>query len=40
MKKAILVLFLAIQFAGVVSIATASAPWPGCLPCKVTLNGK
>lgn len=40
MKKAILVLFLALQFSGIVSIATAGAPWPDCLPCRVTLNGR
>jgi hypothetical protein len=34
MKKTLLVLVLAIQFAGMVSMATATAPWPTCLPCK------
>jgi hypothetical protein len=34
MKKTLLVLVLAIQFAGLVSMVSASAPWPECLPCK------
>ncbi len=37
MKKTLLVLILAIQFAGVVSVASATAPWPLCLPCKSTV---
>lgn len=35
MKKALMVLLLACQFGGVVGVATASAPWPDCGPCKV-----
>ena len=38
MKKALLVLFLALQFAGVVSIASADGPFPECLPCRVTIG--
>ena len=38
MRKAILVLFLALQFAGVVSVATATAPWPECYPCRVAVQ--
>ena len=34
MKKTLLVLILAIQFTGIVSIASADAPFPHCLPCK------
>ncbi len=33
MKKALLILVLALQFAGIAGIATASAPWPSCYPC-------
>jgi hypothetical protein len=33
MKKLLLVLFLALQFAGVVSVATAESPLPECYPC-------
>lgn len=35
MKKAFLVLILVLQFAGVAGVASASAPWPDCGPCKV-----
>jgi len=38
MKKAILILILALQFAGVVSIASATAPLPRCLPCPVAVR--
>lgn len=38
MTRLVLVLFLAMQFAGVVSIASAGDPWPGCLPCRVALK--
>ena len=38
MKKAVLVLFLALQFGGVVSIATGMSPLPGCLPCRVAVQ--
>ncbi len=40
MKKAVLVLFLALQFAGAIGIATAELPWPGCFPCRVTVAGR
>jgi hypothetical protein len=33
LKKALLVLFLAIQFGVIVNVATADAPMPGCFPC-------
>lgn len=36
MKKALLVLILALQFAGVVSVASAHSPFPECLPCPST----
>ena len=40
MKKAMLVLFLALQFAGVIGIASAlqGDPWPECLPCRVAVR--
>ena len=38
MKKAILILILALQFAGVVSIASATSPMPRCFPCPVALR--
>ena len=38
MKKTLLILVLALQFAGVVSVATAQAPWPTCLPCRVAVQ--
>ena len=38
MTRLVLVLFLAMQFAGVVSIANADDPWPECLPCRVALK--
>lgn len=33
MKKALLALILALQFAGIVSVATAESPFPECYPC-------
>ena len=40
MKKALLVLILTIQFAGVVGIASAmqQLPWPPCIDCRVALK--
>jgi len=38
MKKLILILALALQFAGVVSVASATSPMPRCLPCPVSLR--
>lgn len=33
LKKAILILFLALQFGVMVNVSTASMPMPGCFPC-------
>jgi hypothetical protein len=33
LKKALLALILALQFAAVANVVTASAPWPSCFPC-------
>ena len=38
MRKLMLVLVLALQFAAVVSVASADDPWPDCRKCPVTLQ--
>lgn len=40
MKKTLMILILALQFAGVVSIAGAGMPWPDCPPCRVNVAGE
>ena len=40
MKKAVLVLFVMIQFATTIGVASGSAPWPVCLPCKGVVVGR
>ena len=38
MKKAVLVLILAVQFGGILSAISTQAPWPDCRKCPVTLT--
>jgi len=35
LKKVVLVLFLALQFAAVAKVNTNAMPWPECFPCDV-----
>ena len=34
LKKALLVLFLALELGAVVNVAVGEVPMPGCFPCK------
>jgi len=38
MKKALLVLFLAVQFGGILGAVSTQLPWPDCRKCVVNLR--
>lgn len=38
MKKALLVLVLAVQFGGILGAISSQAPWPDCRKCPVTFT--